>query len=133
MLDSGFDAFARAVVRRPPAARSSRRTAMKALAAGALAGLLARSGTAGVAAGKVKICHRTGSASNPFVKMEIGEDAVAEHRAHGDVIEPDFPSDPERCDDCGNACDPGEICQGGTCAGNECDPKVDDCEPAGND
>ena len=151
----------RVLGRGAPAARSSRRTALRVLTAGVLAGLLTRLGTTRVAADRVTICHKTGSTTKPFVKMEIGEGAVAEHEAHGDVIDPVFPSDSERCDDCGNACGVGKTCQasacvpcgtlgaaccaGSTCGeGLTCDPnqrkcavvcdrEVDDCDPAGND
>src|SRR5206468_6519943 len=34
--------------------------------------------------GKVTICHATGSASNPYVRITISEAALAAHRAHQD-------------------------------------------------
>jgi hypothetical protein len=37
-------------------------------------------------AAKVGICHRTGSSSNPFVFIEVSQNAVPAHQAHGDII-----------------------------------------------
>jgi hypothetical protein len=38
--------------------------------------------------GKAVICHRTGSAKNPFVTITVSENAVDAHRQHGDTIGP---------------------------------------------
>ena len=37
-------------------------------------------------AGKVVLCHRTGSKSHPFVKLVVNAKAVKAHLKHGDVL-----------------------------------------------
>jgi ABC-type sugar transport system substrate-binding protein len=57
---------------------------------GGLGGLM----TAGPAAAqyeygeKVTICHRTGSAKNPFVTITVSENAMDAHLRHGDTLGP---------------------------------------------
>jgi large repetitive protein len=38
--------------------------------------------------GKVTMCHRTGSASNPFVTITVSPDSVSQHESQGDTIGP---------------------------------------------
>ena len=38
--------------------------------------------------GKVTICHRTGSAKNPFNTITVSENAVDAHLRHGDTLGP---------------------------------------------
>ncbi|AWN23793.1 hypothetical protein DKM44_11615 [Deinococcus irradiatisoli] len=53
------------------------------LAAGLSSGPLAAQANAGTES-KVTICHRTGSAKNPYVKITVSRSALAAHQAHGD-------------------------------------------------
>jgi hypothetical protein len=42
----------------------------------------------GYQAGKVTICHQTGSQTNPTVTIRVSQNAVPAHMRHGDTIGP---------------------------------------------
>lgn len=94
---------------------ASRRRVLQAGLATIMATVASRGAT--LAAENIGICHRTGSATTPFVYITVDQHAVPAHQAHGDVINPDFSADPANCGGCGLACDTaaGEICHAGTC------------------
>ncbi len=125
MDDDRFDSITRRL-----AAGASRRDVLRKLAGGALGGTLAvaglrRSGAA--PAGKVGICHNTGSASNPLVYIEVSENAVPAHAAHGDAIGVDLQTDEQNCGTCGNVC-LGDACNTPVCTDGVCGTEAVVCE-----
>ena len=106
MSDHLIDDLARAI-----ATDTSRREALRRIGVGLTAGvaafLLPRAAEASNDS-KVQICHRTESAGNSVVLIEVDSSAVQVHRAHGDQF---------ACN--GSCCGPGQICCGGSCSAPE--------------
>ena len=48
----------------------------------------AATASATTAAKRVDVCHRTGSAKNPFLTLSVSRAALASHMRHGDLLAP---------------------------------------------
>jgi hypothetical protein len=134
-----FDSLTRTL-----AARGSRRRALAAALAGGLFAALGGRGV-GAANDQVRICHKTGSDTNPVVLIEVSDNAVPDHEAHGDFryrsccLDGDC-SGSQACvngacqDTCFGldaACDPTKIecCEGLVCCpGGFCGSSSDNCD-----
>src|SRR6478609_10839241 len=97
---------------------TSRRTFVKGLSGGILGGALALAGRNRVdaKAGKVGICHHTGSASNPIVQISVASNAVPAHLSHGDTILGTVAD----CSSCGDVCTSEDACFTPLCDGGSC-------------
>jgi len=107
---------------------TTRRNALKVFGGAITAGTLGRLRLSGAdAADKVGICHLTGSATNPVVFITVSTNAIPAHKAHGDVINPNFETDPANCGGCLISCDDGDPCTIDTCVAGACVHTPVDC------
>lgn len=88
---------------------------------------LAMAGSAAAGGGRVDLCHRTLSDSNPVVRIQVAESALQAHLDHGDVAagcgdcEPPLPDEIIPCGGFGGfPCPPGMVCV--DIPGDDCDP-----------
>ena len=104
MEPTRFDALTRRL-----ATGTSRRSVLRGLVAGLLAGIGLAKVAAADTSSKITLCHQTGSASNPWVLITVAQPAATTHLANGDT----YPNSDGTCGDC-QACAVG----GGTTCDN---------------
>ncbi len=120
-----FDALARSL-----AAPQSRRGLLGGAAA-LLAGLAAGRAAAAAPAGKVGVCHQTGSASNRYEYIEVSQNVAETHAAHGDAVGVNLRTDLNNCGTCGTVCG-GDACNTAVCQGGKCTTTAVVCPDDGN-
>ncbi|MDQ3930350.1 MAG: S-layer homology domain-containing protein [Chloroflexota bacterium] len=75
--------------------------------------------------GRVAICHRTGSERNPWVQIEISENALPAHQAHGDI----YPVPAEGCPGPGTPAPTTSVTPQATETAEACDMEFEDVPP----
>jgi hypothetical protein len=83
---------------------ATRRSLLRSLGAGTIAGTLSLFGAGQAVAkgGKVGICHLGFDGTFKYIKVSAS--AIPDHTAHGDAIDPDFATNLDHCGGCGQAC-----------------------------
>jgi hypothetical protein len=134
-----FDALAKGL-----ATGRTRRSVLKGLIGGSAAVVATKTGTALAGPGSaslVTICHATGSTTNPYVEIQVAQQAVEQHlqKNPGDAVGAcecvpvPVECTPDACgelyDNCGNFIQDctGGCCNAIECASDACGPQLDTC------